>query len=680
MLVSLWVVCWTSLTLAASSSSRSSDFLPPGGETLLPSERSSASGAQCDGDVLRPGSLPIGRVEREFWKGQLQRSSRLSEEGGISFQEMEEGSYRCDDPPEEGGLGFGSNKEGSSSRRPPETTTQEQSSASSLQSVLEVLCPRPFAERLRPNPSFHSPNVARTSSPLLTSRNPKTVTGAAPVARQQNYRPSAVLLLRRLNRFLDDHLQEPDAKDRFLSHMTRAFLIWPLKSVAPLSLCYWVGKLLRLWLRRRGGGQNSVKAALVPPPTVSAVSRVLLNWYTLSEIFFYLHQRYRCWVLSKEKARPPKIPLAEVLAMGRWNLKAIEVIREGHSTGRSTPSASAENLQKTLLAKDERIMITRSETSGASMEGLLRQIDGKDGLEPLSEHEIKAVKSREIAGWFLDSATGERLTVSELKRLRKHNLREWLAWAFFHESLEDLEKGVLTSSNKSSVKRELLDDLLQQVETWGELRLQSGYDKSIKPMRISFDNIRYASRPWVFYLATQKIVPLFAGAKLRALGFVKERAGSLRYWRRGCDEEQEELSERKREPLVFCHGIGIGVAAYMSFIEQLVRKFPGRAIYLLELPNISLRLEEEVLSASELVAGIADMLAAHHESFAEMEFVRRARIPHLRETSTLGRSFLRTRSHADEEQLRQSTAHQEKRTTLPGPGSTEKIFTHTVDN
>ena len=66
------------------------------------------------------------------------------------------------------------------------------------------------------------------------------------------------------------------------------------------------------------------------------------------------------------------------------------------------------------------------------------------------------------------------------------------------------------------------------METWACLQLQPGYDDTIKPMRVSFDKIRYEPRPWIYYLVTQLIVPFCGDTKLKKLGFIAERSGSLK--------------------------------------------------------------------------------------------------------------------------------------------------------
>lgn len=85
-------------------------------------------------------------------------------------------------------------------------------------------------------------------------------------------------------------------------------LIWPLKGVVPLSVLFWVVNFLL-----QGRSSFYTLPVLV---------------YTLSEILFYLYQHYRCWALSRQRARPPKIPLREMLSVGMRSLSAIEVISQ----------------------------------------------------------------------------------------------------------------------------------------------------------------------------------------------------------------------------------------------------------------------------------------------------------------------------------------------------------------
>ena len=91
-------------------------------------------------------------------------------------------------------------------------------------------------------------------------------------------------------------------------------------------------------------------------------------------------------------------------------------------------------------------------------------------------------------------------------------------------------------------------------------------------------------------------------------GFTKLTSGCLTYWHR---PPTPAASGSDQPPVVFCHGLGVGVISYITVVQSLVCKGPGRRLIMVELPHISMRPVETQASPRELVASIADMLAAH---------------------------------------------------------------------
>lgn len=83
-----------------------------------------------------------------------------------------------------------------------------------------------------------------------------------------------------------------------------------------------------------------------------------------------------------------------------------------------------------------------------------------------------------------------------------------------------------------------------------------------------------------------------------------------------CDEEQAPAEEEEENcPFVFIHGLGFGIFEYLTAIEELVVNFPRRDIFIPVIPHISMQLRESVQSASEMVACLTDMLAAHYDEY-----------------------------------------------------------------
>ena len=91
-------------------------------------------------------------------------------------------------------------------------------------------------------------------------------------------------------------------------------------------------------------------------------------------------------------------------------------------------------------------------------------------------------------------------------------------------------------------------------------------------------------------------------------GFTKLTSGCLTYWHR---PPTPAASGSDQPPVVFCHGLGVGVISYITVVQSLVCKGPGRRLIMVELPHISMRPVETQASPRELVASIADMLGAH---------------------------------------------------------------------
>jgi pimeloyl-ACP methyl ester carboxylesterase len=69
-------------------------------------------------------------------------------------------------------------------------------------------------------------------------------------------------------------------------------------------------------------------------------------------------------------------------------------------------------------------------------------------------------------------------------------------------------------------------------------------------------------------------------------------------------------SNNKKTPIVFIHGIGIGVICYAEFIHQLSKSIlvDDRPIFLVELPYVSMHMVDYVPTASETVHEIQIML------------------------------------------------------------------------
>ena len=214
--------------------------------------------------------------------------------------------------------------------------------------------------------------------------------------------------------------------------------------------------------------------------------------------------------------------------------------------------------------------------------------------------------------WFLGA---------DLNDIRRENVCDFILWGFF-----DRDGEAETDADQNE-----LEDFLDQTEMSLGRRLPAGRGSAI-PLRLTIDAvpIRYHS---VIWYAIVGIVDMFTHQMLRfrrfayhhpPLTLIKKfthsfpptaalRAphrlspSSIAYWYR-------PHRSTKHLPVVFLHGIGIGLFPYLPFLSALSEIDNGQiGILALELPPISARLTSPPLSRPEFLSELTAILAAHPE-------------------------------------------------------------------
>ncbi|CAJ1328003.1 unnamed protein product [Effrenium voratum] len=401
--------------------------------------------------------------------------------------------------------------------------------------------------------------------------------------------------------------------------LVRVFMIWPLKAVAPMAYLYWAWRLMRSLsgtAPRKAQPQGAL--ALLRAAVAWGLQETMSLWLGL-EVFFYIYYRYKRAMLQ-EPAVPPRLLPGKSLDVLRrvfqatLDIQACGRLLEGpeRRTPQMSPQASMQDMQEALHPK-------RNESN---VEQLLREWDslkkvGSQNMAPavlLSEQErvtvesaldnaeLMALKHAEISGWFFDRRTGERWLAAKVAEICRGNLAEWMAWAFFH----------CTPDEVPPQRREEMTKLIEEGVQWAGVDFPPGYNPHVQAMRLTMDPIPSEHRPLAYYIVTALAMPVVNGYNLEHLGFHAHRSGTLWYWlRRGRGRQGAE------PPLVFCHGVGVNLLPYVHFINELLRQVPrGKDIFLVSLPHISMRIKEDVPSSTEMVACLRDMLASWEHSSA----------------------------------------------------------------
>jgi pimeloyl-ACP methyl ester carboxylesterase len=194
------------------------------------------------------------------------------------------------------------------------------------------------------------------------------------------------------------------------------------------------------------------------------------------------------------------------------------------------------------------------------------------------------------------------------KDLKRENIREWLAWGLFHK--HNLEKEM------DENEKQELDVLVRQFEKrcspaeGSNWKLPEGYNGDAKLMKFSEEPVTHTHRPLVMYTAVHFLLQeVIAPIRLSLMGFSRSQHRSLSYqYRLGVHPE--------KEPLVFIHGLGVGVIPYESFLSRLIKMSEdetsplfGRSILCVELHAVSQRILPPELHRDDFLADMKDIMA-----------------------------------------------------------------------
>lgn len=145
--------------------------------------------------------------------------------------------------------------------------------------------------------------------------------------------------------------------------------------------------------------------------------------------------------------------------------------------------------------------------------------------------------------------------------------------------------------------------------------LSDGYDPQVKCIRLTIDDMQVLHRPFIYY-AVLRALHAIAFVLLYALGFrqasVQTMSCSQRYYYRLGVSSVEKQCERAL-PIVFIHGIGMGLLHYIGLVARLPREVD---VFLLDWPHISMRIADEVPTIEDTVACVNMVLVKHNHSQA----------------------------------------------------------------
>ncbi|XP_014560332.1 hypothetical protein COCVIDRAFT_89394 [Bipolaris victoriae FI3] len=231
-----------------------------------------------------------------------------------------------------------------------------------------------------------------------------------------------------------------------------------------------------------------------------------------------------------------------------------------------------------------------------------------------------------ISRWFLGARPGE---------VRRENVREFFAWALLNrgtESDDERMKRRQAQPEQSHSEDDELNEYADGIETMLGRKLAPGMG-SAKSLRLTIDQVNMAHRPFLWYMIVM-LVDTITAVRLRYAGFMHFRthirntlavfpprlaslttrnispARNLSYW-------YKPHTSRTRLPILFIHGIGIGLHPYVEFLTEINKHDPLAAedgqvgVIAIELMPISFRITETMPGRDEMCRQI-DMILERH--------------------------------------------------------------------
>lgn len=187
--------------------------------------------------------------------------------------------------------------------------------------------------------------------------------------------------------------------------------------------------------------------------------------------------------------------------------------------------------------------------------------------------------------------------VSTLAKISRLQLKEWLSWALFDRKYEEL----LNEEQKIE-----MDWRIQEGEKAFSITIpDEALEEVPAAMRLNVDPVLAEHRPLIHYVATG-LMSFGSDIALYARGFRRHEVGPVSFWILKGDDA--------KPPLVFVHGVGIGLATYLPFLLKLssAEHRSGRTLILIELPHVSMKLNVDVIPRMETIAECAAIMFKQH--------------------------------------------------------------------
>jgi hypothetical protein len=218
-----------------------------------------------------------------------------------------------------------------------------------------------------------------------------------------------------------------------------------------------------------------------------------------------------------------------------------------------------------------------------------------------------------LCGWFMALDRRER------DKIKTGNLIEFFAWVFYSRSVEQL----------TPQQDDEINWMLKTMRTRGDASFDEGYTAGLRCIKLSLDPLRCLHRPLLFYACIAAFQQL-ATVLLSVWGFRRHTSRGVSYWylqpeaakKQDVGSAEDSIlaagqsknghqakHSTERAPLLFFHGIGIGLLPYLPLLAQMLHR--GQGAVLIEIPAISMSMVEHNPQMHHVVAAVDNIVSLH---------------------------------------------------------------------
>ncbi|KAG9321508.1 hypothetical protein KVV02_001941 [Mortierella alpina] len=223
-----------------------------------------------------------------------------------------------------------------------------------------------------------------------------------------------------------------------------------------------------------------------------------------------------------------------------------------------------------------------------------------------------------VETWF---DTGRTEAPAKFEQVGRSNMMIWLAWAFWAAPIEEVFE--------SAADMMELNRMVDAIENSKGVKFAQGFNPEVDCIRLAFDPVVASHRPLIYYILLWAANAL-AGIVFVVLGFTRyegtvdqthtfeqgrkhkapvnqlsvDPSTDLAYWYRS------PINPDNKVPLVFIHGIGVGLVQYIHWVVALTTI--SRPIIMIEVPYVSNNLlKRDCMTPDETYLAIERILKIH---------------------------------------------------------------------